>query len=113
MFTAVISLNIALAILCLIAVWKLHQAKRALRRATRWLIDAEQNTDQTLYQAPYSILLTQSGVVQRQRQMAAGLGSMQQQIIRFGALLKLFQWVHQRQTRPTQRRFAAKLKRLI
>jgi hypothetical protein len=106
MFTAVISFNISLAILCLIAVWKLHQTKRALRRATRWLIHAEQNTHRILSPAPYYIL-RQSSAALRQRQMAEGLWSMQQQIIRFGALLKLLQWIHQRQTQPTQRRFSA------
>jgi uncharacterized membrane protein len=111
MFTAVISLNIVLAILCLIAVWKLHQSKRALRRATRWLIDAEQKTNQILYPAPYYILLAHSGVAQRQRQ-AAGLGMIQQQFIRFAALLKLIQWIYQRQAWSAQGRFASRVKRL-
>ncbi len=111
MFTAVISLNIVLAILCLIAVWKLHQSKRALRRATRWLIDAEQNTDHILYPAPYYILLAHSGVAQRQRQVA-GLGTIQKQLIRFAALLKLIQWIYQRQSWPTKSRFASRAKRL-
>ena len=111
MFTAVISLNIALAILCLIAVWKLHQSKRALRRATRWLINAEQNTDHILYPAPYYILLALSGVAQRQRQVA-GLGTMQQQVTRVAALLKLIQWIYQRQAWSTQGRFASRARRL-
>jgi len=111
MFTAVISFNVALAILCLIVVWKLHQTQRALRRATRWLISAEQNTNQILYPAPYYILLGQSGVAQRQRQVA-GLGAMQQQIVRFAALLKLLQWIYQRQSWSTQGRFASRVKRL-
>ena len=111
MFTAVISFNIALAILCLIAVWKLHQIQRALRRATRWLINAEQNTNQVLYPAPYYILLAHSGVAQRQRQ-AAGLGTMQQQVLRFAALLKLIQWIYQRQAWSIQGRWASRVKRL-
>jgi hypothetical protein len=111
MFTAVISFNIALAILCLIAVWKLHQIKNTLRRATRWLINAEQSTDQILYPAPYYILLGQAGIAQRQRQMA-GLGAMQQQVTRFTALLKLLQWIYQRQAGSTQSRFSSHAKRL-
>ena len=111
MFTAVISLNIVLAIFCLVAVWKLNQSKRALRRATRWLINAEQNTNQILYPAPYYILLAHSGVAQRQRQ-AAELGTIQQQFLRFAALLKLIQWIYQHQAWSTQSRFASRAKRL-
>lgn len=111
MFTAVISFNIALAILCLIAVWKLHQTQRALRRATRWLISAEQNSNQILYPAPYYVLLGQAGIAQRQRQVA-GLGAMQQQVIRFAALLKLTQWIYQRQAWSIQGHFASRAKRL-
>ena len=111
MFTAVISFNIALAILCLIVVWKLHQTKRALRQTTRWLINAEQNTNQVLYSAPYYILLAHSGLAQRQRQVN-GLSTMQQQVIRFAALLKLLQWIYQRQAWSTQSRFTSHTKRL-
>lgn len=110
MLTAVIGFNIALAILCLIAVWKLRQAKRALRRATRWLTNAEQNTEQVLFQAPYYMLLGQSVVVQSHRQVA-GFGILQRQVIRFVALLKLMQWIQQRQTWPMKGRLASRTKR--
>ncbi len=111
MFTAVISFNIALAILCLIVAWKLHHIKNTLRRATRWLINAEQNTDQILYPAPYYILLGQAGIAQRQRQVA-GIRAIQQQVIRFATLLKLLQWIYQRQAESIQGRFVSRAKRL-
>jgi hypothetical protein len=111
MFTAVISFNIALAMLCLIAVWKLRQAKRSLRRATRRLIQAEQNTHQILYPAPYYILLTQAGIAQGQRQVA-GLGTVQQQVLQFAALLKLLQWIFQRQARQAKSPTASRSQRL-
>ncbi|WP_404784013.1 hypothetical protein [Altericista sp. CCNU0014] len=111
MVIAVISFNIALAALCLGIAWKLRQAKRSLRRATRWLVNAERNTSRVLSRAPYHILLGQSGV-QYGRGQIAGLGALQQQIARFAALLKLLQWMGRRPLQPIPRRLAPRAKLL-
>jgi hypothetical protein len=111
MVTMVITLNIALAILCLGIAWKLHQIKHSLRRATRWLIIAEHSTDQFLYEAPYSILLGQSGIKYGREKMD-DLNALPQQIIRLLAFLKLFQQVRQHQVRFLQRRLTPRTQRL-
>jgi hypothetical protein len=111
MVTMVITLNIALAILCLVIAWKLHQIKHSLRRATRWLIIAERNTDRFLYEAPYFILLGQSGVKYGRGQMNR-LSALPQQMIRLFALLKLFQQVRQHHVRFLQRRLTPRTQRL-
>lgn len=111
MLIAVISFNIALAALCLGIAWKLRQARRSLRRATRWLTQAERNTDRVLRRAPYYILLGQSGT-QYGRSQLAGLSTLQQQIVRFTALLKLLQWMRQPQLRPFPRQLTARPKPL-
>lgn len=110
MVTMVISLNIALAIFCLGAAWKLYQVRRTLRRVTRWLILAERNTDRVLYRAPYYILLGQSGIKYERGQMVR-LGALKQQIVRVSALLKLLQWVRQSQVQPLQGRLTSRTKR--
>jgi hypothetical protein len=110
MVIMVIALNIALAVLCLGVAWKLHQFKRWLRRTTRWLIDAEQNTDFTLRSAPDYILLGQFGAQYGKRQMT-GLGTLQQQFVRWVELIQLLAWMSQRKIQPFPRRFLPKIKR--
>jgi hypothetical protein len=110
MVVMVIALNIALAVLCLGVAWKLHRFKRWLQRTTRWLIDAECNTDLTLRSAPDYILLGQFGAQYGRRQMT-GLGMLQQQFVRWTALIQLLAWMSQRQIQPLPRRFLPKIKR--
>ncbi len=111
MLIAVISLNIALAALCLGIAWKLRQAKRALRRATRWLNHAERNTDRVLSRAPYYILLGQWGTHHSRKQIT-GLSTLQQQITRLAALFKLLQWMRQPQLRSLPGRLTSRAKPL-
>jgi hypothetical protein len=106
----VIALNIALAVLCLGVAWKLHQFKRWLQRTTRWLIDAEHNTDFTLQSAPDYILLGQFGAQYGKRQMM-GLSTLHQQFVRWAALIQMLQWMSQRQIQPFPRRFLPSRKR--
>jgi hypothetical protein len=110
MVIMVIALNIALAVLCLGVAWKLHQFKRWLQRTTRWLIDAEQDTDFALRSAPDYILLGQFGAQYGKKQMT-GLGTIQQQFVRWAALIQMVAWMSQRQTQPFPRRFLPKIKR--
>jgi hypothetical protein len=99
MVIMVITLNIALATLCLGIALKLHRIQRALKRTTRWLTDAERNTDFALHSAPEFILLGQIGAQYSKRQMT-GLNALQQQFVRLAALVQLLQWIGQRQLWP-------------
>jgi hypothetical protein len=109
MVVMVIALNIALAVLCLGVALKLHRFKCWLQRTTRWLIDAEQNTDVALRIAPNYILLGQFGAQYGKRQMT-GLGTLQQQFVRLAALIQLLAWMSQRPIQPFPRGFLPKLK---
>jgi hypothetical protein len=110
MVVMVIALNIALAGLCLGVAWKLYQFRRSLKRTTRWLRDAEQNTNFTLRSTPNYILLGQFGAQYGRKQMA-GLSTLQQQFVRLAALMQLLQWMSQRQIQPIPRRFIPNIKR--
>jgi hypothetical protein len=110
MVIMVITLNIALASLCLGIVWKLRRIERSLKRTTRWLTNAERNTDLVLHSAPNYILLGQLGAQYGRKQMT-GLGTMQQQIVHLAALLQLIQWMSQRQIRPIPRSLTSSIKR--
>ena len=99
----VITFNIALAVLCLGVARKLHQIKQSLKRATRWLTEAERNTHIILHSAPSSILLGQFGAQYGKKQLK-GLSQLQQQFVRLAALLQLLQWITQRSIRPIPKR---------
>jgi hypothetical protein len=110
MVIMVLALNIALAVVCLGIAWKLHQFKRWLQRTTRWLIDAERNTDFSLRSAPDYILLGQIGAQYGKRQMTV-CGTLQQQFVRWVALLQLLTWIGQRPIQRLPRRFLPNIKR--
>lgn len=99
MLIMVITFNIALAVLCLGIVKKLHRIKQSLKRATRWLTEAERSTHIILHSAPSSILLGQFGA-QYGKQQLTGFRQLQQQFVRLAALLQLIQWITQAPIRP-------------
>lgn len=103
MVVIVVSFNLGIACLCLGAVWKLRQWQRVLKRWTKALIAAEQNTDRVLYRAPYYIFLGQSSTQQFHQQISS-LSPLRQQFLRVSALVGLLQWVRGYQSsrlRPT------------
>jgi hypothetical protein len=104
MVIMVIALNIALATLCLGVAWKLHRFRYSLQRATRWLTQAEQNTELILQSAPNAILLGQFGA-QYTRSQITGFGTLQHHFVRIAALLQLLRWISQRPVRPIPKRW--------
>lgn len=97
MFAIVVTLNISLALVCLGLVLLLLQLRAVLRRFNATLLSAEKKTHRALHRAPYYILQGQNGT-QQLRQQIAGLGSVQQQINRWAAVLGLLRLLGMRRS---------------
>jgi hypothetical protein len=97
MLAIVLTLNISLAVACLGLALLLLQLRRILRQFNAALLKAEKKTHHALYRTPHYILLGQTGT-EKLRQQLAGLGSLQQQINRWAALLSLLRLLGMRRS---------------
>jgi hypothetical protein len=97
MLAIVLTLNISLALACLGLALLMFQIRGMLRQFNLAILKAEKKTHRALYRAPHYILLGQKGTEQL-RQQLSGLGSLQQQINRWAALLSLLRLLGMRQS---------------
>lgn len=70
MLGVVISLNIAISLVCLLVVWRIWRLKQVLTKIANTLLSWERSTHNTLYRAPKHILLGKKGIANLQRQHA-------------------------------------------
>jgi hypothetical protein len=88
MLVIVLTLNVSLALACLGLALLMLQLRGMLRQFNIAILKAEKKTHRALYRAPHYILLGQKGTEQLRQQLSS-LGSLQQQVNRWTALLSL------------------------
>jgi hypothetical protein len=101
MLAIVLTLNISLALACLGLTLLLLQLRGTLRQFSAAILRAEKKTHYALYRAPHYILLGQKGTEQLRQQLVS-LGSVQQQINRWAALLSILRLLGMRRSLLTR-----------
>lgn len=95
MVTVIVSLNLFIALFCLVVVWRVMQLRRQLATVADILTDAECSTSNLLQQAPEAIVQGQLGVYHL-RQHYQLLTLRLQQVQQILAVVGLGQFVWQR-----------------
>jgi Tfp pilus assembly protein PilN len=97
MFAIVLTLNISLGLACLGLALLLLRLRATLRQFNAAILRAEKKTHYALHRAPHYILQGQKGTGHLRQQLVS-LGSVQQQINRWAALLDLLRLLGMRRS---------------